>query len=52
MIDIPEPSAALDAIRKKLSGQRLNEEELVTIMKDIGSRRLKETEIAFLFRHF
>jgi len=52
MIDIPEPSIALDAIRKKLSGQRLNEEELVTIMKDIGSRRLKETEIAFFVSTF
>lgn len=52
MIDIPAPSAALDAIRKKLSGQRLNEDELVTIMKDIGSRRLKETEIAFFVSTF
>jgi len=52
MIDIPAPSAALDAIRKKLSGQRLNEEELITIMKDIGSRRLKETEIAFFVSTF
>jgi len=52
LVDIPSTSKALDAIRKKLSGQRLNEEELVTIMKDIGSRKLKETEIAFFVSTF
>jgi len=45
LLDIPSTSEALDAIRKKLSGQRLNEKELLTIMKDIGS-------LHFLFRHF
>jgi len=52
LLDIPSTSEALDAIRKKLSGQRLNEKELLTIMKDIGSRKLKETEIAFFVSTF
>lgn len=52
LIDIPSTSEALDAIRKKLSGQRLNEAELLSIMKDIGSRKLKETEVAFFVSTF
>lgn len=52
LLDIPSTSKALDGIRKKLSGQRLNEEELVAIMDDIGSRRLKETEVAFFVSTF
>jgi len=52
LLDIPSTSKALDAIRKKLSGQRLNEEELFSIMTDIGSRKLKETEIAFFVSTF
>lgn len=52
LIDIPSTSKALDAIRKKLSGQRLNEEELLSVMKDIGSRKLRETEIAFFVSTF
>lgn len=51
-VDIPGTSAALEAIRKKISGQRLNEEEILSIMKDIGSRRLKETEVAFFVSTF
>jgi len=52
LLDIPSTSKALDGIRKKLSGQRLNEEELLAIMHDIGSRRLKETEVAFFVSTF
>ncbi len=52
LLDIPSTSDALDAIRKKLSGQRLNEQELLSIMRDIGSRKLKETEIAFFVSTF
>ncbi len=52
LIDIPSTSDALDAIRKKLSGQRLNEAELVSIMQDIGSRKLRETEVAFFVSTF
>ncbi len=52
LVDIPSTSDALDGIRKKLSGRRLNEQELVAIMRDIGSRRLKETEVAFFVSTF
>lgn len=52
LVDIQSPSESLDAIRKKLSGQRLNEKELLSVMKDIGSRKLKETEVAFFVSTF
>jgi len=52
LIDIPSRSKSLEAIRKKISGQKLNEEELLTIMSDIGSRKLKETEVAFFVATF
>ncbi|MDY0096832.1 MAG: thymidine phosphorylase [Candidatus Dojkabacteria bacterium] len=52
LLDIPAPTKSLDALRKKISGHRLNEEELLSIMEDIGSRRLKETEVAFFVATF
>lgn len=51
-IDLPVSSKALDAIRKKLSGKRLTEEELVTIMNDIGSKKLRDVEVAFFVSTF
>ena len=51
-VDIPEPSKSLDAISKKLLGKSLSEAELQMIMDDIGSRRLRETEIAFFVSTF
>ena len=52
MIDIPNASKSLEAIKKKISGHRLNEEEILAIMEDIGSRKLKETEVAFFVSTF
>lgn len=52
LIDIPQPSKSLDAISKKLLGEPLTEEDLEGIMKDVGSRKLKETEIAFFVSTF
>lgn len=52
LIDLPNSSKSLEAIKKKMSGQRLNEEELLSIMMDIGSRKLKETEVAFFVSTF
>ncbi|MDX9739172.1 MAG: thymidine phosphorylase [Candidatus Dojkabacteria bacterium] len=52
MIDIPNAGKSLEAIKKKISGQRLNEEEILAIMEDIGSRKLKETEVAFFVSTF
>ncbi|MHC1716991.1 MAG: thymidine phosphorylase [Candidatus Dojkabacteria bacterium] len=51
-VDIPDPSKSLDAISKKLLGKSLTEEELSMIMDDIGSRKLRETEIAFFISTF
>jgi AMP phosphorylase len=51
-IDIPKPSESLEFISKKLLGHNLNEEELKVIMSDIGSRKLRETEIAFFVSTF
>jgi AMP phosphorylase len=52
LVDIPSTSESLDAIRKKISGHRLTEAELLSIMRDIGTRKLKETEIAFFVSTF
>lgn len=52
LLDIPAPTKSLEALRKKISGLKLNEEELLLIMEDIGSRRLKETEVAFFVATF
>ncbi len=51
-IDIPQPSKSLEAISKKLQGHNLKEEDLKLIMSDIGSRKLRETEIAFFVSTF
>ncbi len=51
-IDIPQVSLSLAAISKKLLGQPLSKEDLENIMKDIGSRKLRETEIAFFVSTF
>ncbi len=51
-IDIPQPSKSLEYISKKLLGHDLKEEHLKTIMKEIGSRKLRETEIAFFVSTF
>jgi AMP phosphorylase len=51
-LDIPKPTKSLDAIRKKMKGEKLNEEELLSIMEDIGSRKLRETEVAFFVSTF
>ncbi|HCC67618.1 TPA: hypothetical protein DEP90_00145 [Patescibacteria group bacterium] len=51
-LDIPKPTKALDAIRKKMMGEKLTEEELLCIMQDIGSRKLRETEVAFFISTF
>jgi len=51
-IDIPQSSESLELISKKLLGHDLQEEDLKKIMKDIGSRKLRETEIAFFVSTF
>jgi AMP phosphorylase len=51
-VDIPELTKSLEFISKKLLGHDLKENELKTIMSDIGSRKLRETEIAFFVSTF
>jgi len=51
-LDVPKTSQSLDAIRKKMEGGKLTEKELLTIMEDIGSRKLRETEVAFFVGTF
>jgi AMP phosphorylase len=51
-IDLPQPNKSLELISKKLLGHDLKEEDLKTIMEDIGSRKLRETEIAFFVSTF
>jgi len=51
-VDIPEPSKSLEAISKKLLGHDLSQKDLEMIMSDIGSRKLRETEIAFFISTF
>jgi AMP phosphorylase len=51
-VDIPQPSKSLEAISRKLLGHDLTQEDLEMIMKDIGSRKLRETEIAFFISTF
>lgn len=51
-IDIPKPTKSLEAIKKKIEGQRLTEEDLIAVMEDIGSRKLRETEVAFFVSTF
>lgn len=51
-LDIPKPSKSLEAIKKKMEGGKLTEEELKVLMEDIGSRKLRETEVAFFVGTF
>jgi AMP phosphorylase len=51
-LDIPKPTKSLEAIKKKMEGGKLTEEELLSIMDDIGNRKLRETEVAFFVSTF
>lgn len=51
-VDIPTVSESLEAISRKLKGEHLSKKDLKLIMEDIGSRKLKETEIAFFISTF
>ncbi|MCK9415832.1 MAG: thymidine phosphorylase [Candidatus Dojkabacteria bacterium] len=51
-IDIPKPTKSLEAIKKKIEGERLTEEDLNEVMQDIGTRKLRETEVAFFVSTF
>lgn len=50
--DIPERSKSLEAISKKLLGHSLSKKDLELIMHDIGSKKLREVEVAFFVSTF
>lgn len=43
---------SIDYIKKKILGKKLTEEELITIMKEMGSRKINEVETAFFMATF
>ena len=48
-VDHAQPPESMDAVRRKITGQRLNQEEFSSIIKDITESRYSKTEIsAFL----
>jgi len=51
-LEIPQRPESIVAIRKKLLGRRLTEQELSDIMKDVGKGKLQDAEIAFFIATF
>jgi len=51
-IDIVQRPQSIDFIKKKLLGEKLNREEIMEIMKDISSRRIREVEAAYFMACF
>ena len=51
-LDIPQRPDSILAIRKKLLGRRLTEQELAEIMKDVGKGKLQDAEVAFFIATF
>jgi AMP phosphorylase len=51
-LDIPQRPNSILAIRKKLLGRRLTEQELAEIMKDVGVGKLQDAEVAFFIATF
>jgi len=48
-VDHAQPPASMDAVRRKIAGQRLTKEDFYHIIQDIAERRYSKTEIsAFL----
>ena len=51
-LEIPQRPESIVAIRKKLLGRRLTEQELSDIMKDVGKGKLQDAEVAFFIATF
>ena len=51
-LEIPQRPDSILAIRKKLLGKKLSEEELSNIMKDVGFGKLQDAEVAFFIATF
>ncbi len=51
-LEIPQRPESIVAIRKKLLGRRLTEEELSNVMKDVGKGKLQDAEVAFFIATF
>jgi AMP phosphorylase len=52
MVNILDRSDAIEHIKKKILGKKLQEEELMLIMKHMGQRRLTDSEVAFFMATF
>lgn len=51
-VDLVARPESMEFIKKKILGHKLNEEELLLIMKEIGARKLTEVDVAFFMSTF
>lgn len=51
-VDLVARPESMEFIKKKILGHKLNEEELMTIMKEVGARKLTEVDVAFFMSTF
>jgi len=51
-LEIPQRPKSIMAIRKKLLGRKLTEEEIANIMNDVGKGKLQDAEVAFFIATF
>ncbi len=51
-IDLIQRPESMEAIKKKILGHKLTEEELNVIMKEVGARKLTEVDVAFFMSTF
>ncbi|MCK9368992.1 thymidine phosphorylase [Candidatus Dojkabacteria bacterium] len=51
-IALLETPKSMEYIKKKILGHKLTEDELITIMKDIGDKKLSEVDVAFFMGTF
>jgi AMP phosphorylase len=52
VVNVVSRPKSIEFIKKKLLGQKLTEEELAVIMKDIGDRKIREVETAYFMASF
>lgn len=52
VIDLLERPVSIDYIKKKLFGEKLNEEEIFEITKDVAERKIRDIEVAYFMSCF
>lgn len=52
LVQLITPSDSIEHIKKKMLGNKLSKEELLLIMKDMGSRKLGTNEVAYFMSTF